>query len=199
MGSNPTWRTMYKCKYCEKEFEKGKSYRGHISLCSKNPNSINNKPISDNKRKNLCIARREYIELNGGKKHTQKTKNELSLKRKKWLNENKNLHNWSLYKNEQTEPEKRFENELKELKINYCAYYVPDNSEHNYEIDFALIDKKIGFEINGNQHYTKEKEFTEYHKNRKLFLENIGWKIIDLHYSLCFNKEKLREIILSMV
>ena len=31
---------MYKCKFCNKEFEKGQSVGGHSVLCSKNPNRV---------------------------------------------------------------------------------------------------------------------------------------------------------------
>ena len=99
----------------------------------------------------------------------------------------------------QTEPERLFENSLKSLNINYEPYYIPVESEHNYEIDFVIVDKKIGFEINGNQHYKRNGEFTEYHKRRKLYLESINWKIVDIHYLKCFNKSEIEKIISAHV
>jgi uncharacterized protein YydD (DUF2326 family) len=53
----------------------------------------------------------------------------------------------------------------------------------------AFPDKKIGIEINGNQHYNSDKTLKTYYQNRHDLIVADGWKLYELHYSFVFSKE----------
>ena len=64
----------------------------------------------------------------------------------------------------------------------------------NFSIDIAFPDLKIGIEVNGNQHY-KNDRLIEYYQQRHDHIIGLGWNLYELHYSLFFSEEKMREII----
>ena len=133
-----------------------------------------------------------------GKKHSKETKAKMSESRKKFISENKNNHNWSLYRNCETKPEKLFKDMLEKVNNEVIyQYYIPKKSERCFEIDFAIPNKKIGFEINGNQHYDNNGNLLDYYQNRHNYLVGLGWNIIEIHYSICFNEELIKNIIIE--
>lgn len=133
-----------------------------------------------------------------GKHHSVETKRKLSEIRKRYLKENRNIHNWSLYRNKETQPEKLFRECLEELGIQYEQYYIPHENNRNFELDFAIVDKKLAFEINGNQHYNKDGTLKDYYKNRHDYFQNNGWSVVELHYTMCFDKKILKNIITTV-
>ena len=59
-------------------------------------------------------------------------------------------------------------------------------------------DLRLGFfEINGNQHYTDAKrgKLKKYYRERQIYLESLGWKIVNVHYSLVYKKDQILEIL----
>jgi len=113
-----------------------------------------------------------------GKKHTEEIRTILSQKRKNWLSKNKDKHNWK-YKGE-SYPEKIFRLWLIEQKIEFVAEYTPENFDRFFALDFAIVKSKIGFEINGEQHYNRNGEFTPYHIERQKYIESKGWYIVNI-------------------
>lgn len=102
----------------------------------------------------------------------------------------------------ETPPEREFKKILSTLDIPYDIYqfFMPKdydlNFKRNYEMDFAIPELKISFEINGNFHYdTSTWELAEYYADRKQYIESFGWKEIDVHYLICYNRERVTEII----
>lgn len=102
----------------------------------------------------------------------------------------------------ETEPERRFKNAILRVDMPYDVYqwYVPrkhnKDFKRNYEIDFAIPELKLSFEVNGNFHYnTATWKLKDYYVERKAYIESFGWKQIDIHYLICFNDEKLKMII----
>jgi len=69
--------------------------------------------------------------------------------------------------------------------------------KHKYELDFAIPKLKIAFEINGNQHYLENGKLTNYYQKRHDFFINLGWYIIEIPYEICFNKLKIKKIIID--
>ncbi len=165
----------YICKFCGKKYLDRNQIGGHTIGCKKNPNKQNNFLSSL------------------GHKHTRKIKKLLSIQRKDFLAKNK--HNWAIYKGKESDPEKKFRALLDEFNIKYFQEYTPNNSQRFYRIDFAILEKQIGFEINGNQHYTKNGCLKRYYNIRQKYLESLGWAIINIHYSIVYNKPKVLEIL----
>jgi len=189
------------CIYCGLDLETihiPKNRGNHIRWCTKNP-----------KRKiklKICpVCGIEYLSRNKScdkveckkivRKHTDETKKIISEKRKTYLNNNKNKHNWSLYKNEESQPELLFKKNLMELNIGSVQYYIPPENDRYYELDFAIPELKIAYEINGNQHYNKNGTLKEYYQERHDYFILNGWSLFEIHYLLCFNDIEIKKII----
>lgn len=134
-----------------------------------------------------------------GHKHSEKTKNILSNKRREFLKNNPDLHPWKKHSKFQSEPCEKF----KQLLLNKNISFVPEFTDkewiHNYSIDIAFPNNKVGIEINGNQHYTKDGQLVDYYKRREFYLTSIGWKIYQIHYSLVYNKNIIDTIIIDIL
>ena len=164
-----------KCLYCKKnsKYAKGLFFR---QTCGKQP----------------CIL--QY------RKRSEETKKKLSKARIKYLNENRDSIVWTwACPTIENKPEKEFRKIIQEYNINETIhqYYIPKESDRFFEIDFAILNKKIGFEINGNQHYDSNGKLKKYYEDREKYLQSLGWTIIQIHYSVCFDRIKIEEIIAS--
>lgn len=167
------------CRFCGKDYNDNKrSLGGHSVNCKSNPN----------RKSNLRGFRGS---------HTKESKLKISSKRKEYLEKSKKNHNWSLCHGRQSDPELKFQTVLEELRIEYCPEYTPEESKRFYRIDFAILNGKIGFEINGNQHYTDATrgKLKKYYLERQKYLESLGWTMINIHYSLAYDKNKILEIL----
>jgi len=197
-----------KCPICDKIFHKygiaSHYYRKHsdreydFSKCAwnkgltKGDNNIIVKSSQKVKEGYECGRNKPYWE---GKTHSDETKEKLSISRKLYLKDNKNNHNWSLYRNKESVPEKLFKEALQKQNINFIQWYVPPENDRFFELDFAIVEHKIAFEINGNQHYNKDGSLKPYYKKRHDYFIDKGWNIIELHYMICFNDVVLQSII----
>ena len=131
--------------------------------------------------------------------HSEEVRKHLSECMKKIRQTSKALH---VDHHKETEPETRFREIIYKFNIPYDVYqyflpkYFVEGFERGYEIDFAIPELKIGFEINGNFHYdTTTWELSEYYLKRKQYIQSFGWKQIDIHYLLCFDENKIKKII----
>ena len=88
-------------------------------------------------------------------KHTQDTKNKLSILRKKYLKENPDKHPWKKHNKFKSIPCEKLKIFLKENNISYVEEY--SNFDRYFSIDIAFPNEKIGLEINGNQHYDRKR------------------------------------------
>lgn len=189
----------------------------HVRWCDKNPknnsiNSVNWEEIQkahdsgvywNNLRKMFSISRNLLEKgLNSGflKKTLHKvifsdnTKKKISEMRKKFLSENKDKHVWKRNEKFKSLPCEEFKKILSENSINFIEEYSPISS-NNFSIDVAFPDKKIAIEINGNQHYNHDKTLKYYYANRQRILEENGWIVFQIHYSLVYKKEFIIEFI----
>lgn len=192
-----------KCLYCGKEF----SIHGihhHIDITHLKKRLSNykvwnkglTKETDERIKKQNQTYRKNYdagLIDNGwkGKHHKESSKQKLSIARKKYLKTNQ--HNWSKYHNKESDPEKQFRMFVERNNFNIKQYYIP-KGERYFELDFADINNKIGFEINGNQHYDKNGNLLEYYQNRHNYFESNRWKILEIHYLLCYHEEILKDI-----
>lgn len=127
-------------------------------------------------------------------KHSEKTKKILSEKRKKWLKNNPDKHPWKDNKKFISKPCEELKKILKNNNINFDEEITP-LKDRQYSIDIALIDKGIGLEVNGNQHYNDDKTLKVYYQERKEKIEKKGWKLYDIHYTKVYNKEFVNNLI----
>lgn len=127
-------------------------------------------------------------------KHTQQTKDKLSKLQKDNL-KNNNLNRWSFVNRGQPSlPEMIFEKALIESGLSFIKQYIPPENDRFFILDFALIEKKIAFEINGNQHYDGGK-LKEYYQNRHNYFIKKGWVIHEIHFYESLNIDRAMSVI----
>lgn len=211
------------CKHCGNKFDLSNKSNGwmgsHTKWCSKNPNrkeyvKQNLKAIDamNKKKKESNVASNQYEKAklenkqvpegywknkNGtftNKKHTEETKKIISKKRKEWLKKNPNKHPWRSNNKFKSVPCENVKDILKKNNISYVEEYQP-LEDRNFSIDIAFPDIKLGIEINGNQHYDNDGNLTSYYQDRHQVIENSGWKLIELHYSIGFNPEDILDVV----
>lgn len=161
------------CKYCGREIGNKGCLVLHERRCKKSPNYI--------------PTERELRSLNKKPfKHSEETKKKMSESRKQWLKNNEEKHVWKRHSKFVSVPCEKVKEFLRLNNISYVEEYkVLEN--HNFSIDIAFPNKKIGIEINGNQHYDKDGLLTKYYKARHEIIEQAGWKLYEIHYSKCFD------------
>lgn len=120
-------------------------------------------------------------------KHTEECKARLSKIRKEYLLTHPNEHPWKRNSKFKSIPCETLKTILNTNNISYVEEYSIDGLL--YSIDIAFPDKKIGIEINGNQHYNKDGTLKEYYLNRHNTITNSGWKLYEYHYSLVYKQE----------
>ena len=64
-----------------------------------------------------------------------------------------------------------------------------------FELDFAIPELKIAFEVNGDQHYTKKGKLRSYYMKRHKHFEDLGWQVIEIPHRICFFDDKIVSII----
>lgn len=155
------------CHRCGKIFTKRQSCNSHLSHCGKEArspkkgemNGWKNKTKEEIKEIKLKANKSLSKSMTGkpGHKHTQETKNLISLKRIEFLeNHDNNIHcKWYSINNGlkninvQGTWEKRFAEYLNKNKIKWDRIRIRFNGHKRYTPDFYLIEEKIYVEIKG--------------------------------------------------
>lgn len=190
------------CKYCEIPLTnlKPNNIANHVRWCSKNPNrQQKQKKLPEIKICPRCntefrLSRKTYCSSFCAHIHSNETKQHLSKMRKKFLLENPDKHHWRTKEKHKSEPCEKVKEYLKSLNINFVEEWQP-LSDYAYSLDIAFPDKKLAIEINGNQHYNSDGTLKEYYQNRHDLIEREGWTILELHYTIAYNLEKLLKLI----
>lgn len=188
----------YVCPYCDKEYSK-KGISTHIwRMHGSGKNwKANNKGYEDGTRtawnKGLTkesddrVLKHSEIMLEHwsendcpmkGKKHSEETKKQISIKRKKFLEENPHMVPYKLnhYSKGESYPEEYFRKLLEKNKVDF---------EQEVQVGLYSLDFLIGntdLEIDGEQHYLDER-IKESDIKRTLFLESKGFNIIRIRWS----------------
>lgn len=132
--------------------------------------------------------------FNKNKKHNEKTKKIISESMKKYLKNNPDKHVWKRNSKFLSKPCEEFKKILTNNDIKFISEFSPLN-DRLYSIDICIPNKKIGIEINGNQHYNNDKTLKKYYKERKYNIENNGWILYDIHYSKVYDVKFLDKFI----
>lgn len=126
---------------------------------------------------------------------SEETRKKISEFRKKYLKENPDKHPWRNNNKFKSKPCEKIKDWLKSKEINFIGEYVNHGvKDKNYSIDIAFPDKMIGIEINGNQHYNNDGTLKPYYREREKLLIKTGWKIYQIHYSLCYKIEEFEKL-----
>lgn len=122
----------------------------------------------------------------------------ISMKRKEWLRKNPEKHPWRREDKFKSVPCKKFKDKLTSMGISFLPEYIP-LADRFFSIDVAFPDKRVGVEINGQQHYEADGSLKKYYQERHDLLALHGWIVIELHYSIVYDDELLSAIIGNII
>lgn len=212
---------MNKCNICDEEFDNKISLNNHLRF-HKKYDAIKDDIIDDYVNNNFTY--RELIDKYNSSnvalikilkdvdtdpvkkkrnrntlshKHSNETKKRMSIIRKNWLKENPEKHVWKYRDKFISKPCEFLKSKLLMNNVSFVPEYTPniENNFRNYSIDISFPDKKIGIEVNGNQHYNDDGTLKDYYKERnKYFIDN-GWKIYQIHYLKVYNDNFVDDLI----
>ena len=151
------------CQYCGYICKLQSSLTLHEKHCSKNPNGIHK---TCNKETKTKISNALKMAIKEGRA-------------KGWASSKQN-------KNGMSYPEIWFEKVIENENLDKNYEY--NKQFFQYKIDFAWVDKKLAFEIDGEQHNLPERIESDIKKDAKL--KEFGWKVLRLKWSYIYNNTK---------
>jgi hypothetical protein len=131
-------------------------------------------------------------------RHSDEVKKIISEKRKQYLKENPDKHPWKKNTKFKSVPCENFKKVLDELNIKYLPEHTPSD-ERAFSIDISLPQYKIAIEVNGNQHYNRDGSLETYYQEKHDFISNLGYEVHELHYSLFFDRDKMIQLVNSII
>lgn len=209
--------SIFICQFCGRETTNVGASKAHENRCKQNPNP---KPISEkwlsamNNRKGKGTNQYTKAKKLGlpipegtmkgklgtftGKKHSEETKKKISNSRKRFIEENPHMSPWvhSHYTKRRSYAERYWKKILDKHKISFEEQH----QFSKYCLDFAILDRKINLEIDGEQHYN-ETRVIEKDKSRDEYMIGNGWKIIRIRWKEYkkLNKEERKEFVSNLI
>lgn len=177
-GEYKWYETLKECPKCNIDLTNIENVGGHIRWCG----HVKVKKVYEKKEK---------------RKLTEETKRQMSIKKIQFLAEHPEKHNWKRNDKLKSIPCESFKDILRNSGFNFVEEYTPLKDRH-YSIDIAFLDDKVGIEINGNQHYDKERNLKPYYKQRHDNIVNDGWKLIEIPFLMVYNEEFVAEFIMRL-
>jgi len=207
------------CKYCgiETTLDKG-AHSNHVRWCHDNPSREANrtrateilviarraKKMHDRHLGNqytkaarvgrillVSQATRDKISVaSTGRKHTAEMKKLLSAKRKAWLAANPDKHVWKRDTKFASVPCHVLKDKLTTLGLSFVEEYTP-LTEKAYSVDIAFPTNKVAVEVNGEQHYNRDRSLKPYYQERHDLLERYGWRVLEMHYAFTYKDEAI--------
>jgi hypothetical protein len=179
------------CPHCKQDVKledfykrRGDNYSAYCKKCTSDyrmSNYVKNKIPKEKKKR----------------QHSEETKLMMSKAKIEFFKNNPDKHPWKKHTKFKSVPCENFKDFLRKNNIDFVEEFSPSDTR-NFSIDIAFPTLKIGIEVNGNQHY-KNNKLTEYYQQRHEHITGLGWKLYELHYSLFFNDDKMKEITFSIL
>ncbi|CAB4163974.1 Domain of unknown function DUF559 [uncultured Caudovirales phage] len=163
---------MLYCKFCGKD--SFKQLKTHERQCKSNPNRTS---ATGHVGKNhysygaICSkdTRRKISEYSKTRTVSAEVRAKISVSRKKFLNENPHMVPYLLnHSSKISYPEQYFKDCFKDINL------VTEHKISRYSLDFSNVDKKIYFEVDGEQHYV-DKKIVASDIVRTEYLKELGW------------------------
>jgi hypothetical protein len=128
------------------------------------------------------------------RKWSDDEKEKISKKRKEWLSKNPDKHPWKRHNKYKSVPCEFLKEGLKKIGVEFFDE-VNISKEKNYSVDILIPSKNLIIEVNGNQHYDKNKNLKPYYQERHDYICSLGWKVFEIHYSTAFNIDFCKKLI----
>lgn len=133
-----------------------------------------------------------------GHSHAESTRHRLSDSRKAWLAANPEKHPWKRSSKFDSEPCQKLKDALQAKSIDFQEEFTP-LEDRFFSLDIAFPALKVGIEVNGEQHYNRNGSLKPYYQQRHDLIESAGWKLYEVHYSICYDQKRLSSIVDSIV
>jgi very-short-patch-repair endonuclease len=125
--------------------------------------------------------------------HTKETKELLRKNRVDYLTANPDKHPWKKNSKFISEPCELLKRKLREAGLDFIEEYQP-LPKRFFALDISFPDRKVGIEVNGNQHYNPDKTLKKYYQDRHDLIVESGWTLIELPYIEVFRDDIVQEI-----
>jgi len=184
------------CTKCNKEIKNAGS---HSRWCSHVKNltricKICGKSFEhQDRRKSLCSEECKHKSI-VKTFSSDEIREHLSNKRKDYLKNNPDKHPWKSKSKHDSEPCKNLKLVLDSRSIDYVQEFTP-LEDRFFAIDIAFPSLKLGIEVNGEQHYNRDGTLKTYYQERHNLITAAGWKLYEIHYSICYNTQRLEDIV----
>lgn len=169
---------MRKCDWVEmqKEHDSGKSLSFLMSEFKVSAGAIN------------TAVKHGFFQKKKHKRHlSDEQKKKQSDSMKAWLIKNPDKHLWRKPDKHRSIPCSTLKKKLEDSGVVFVEEFMPLN-DRLFSIDIAFPEKKIGIEVNGNQHYNKEDgKLKPYYQERHDLIEAVGWRLIELHFTMVYD------------
>lgn len=208
---------MSNCKFCGETLDNRK-IGGHTKYCKLNPareehlqklSQTRSSITAESKtkmRESLKEAwkRGAYSETmlsrvgKPGHSHSEPARERMSMSRKVWLAANPEKHPWKRSSKFDSEPCQKLKDALQARSIDFHEEFTP-LEDRFFSLDVAFPALKVGIEVNGEQHYNRNGSLKPYYQQRHDLIESAGWKLYEVHYSICYDQKRLSSIVDSIV
>jgi hypothetical protein len=208
---------MSSCKFCGEAFDDRK-VGGHTKYCKLNPSretqlqklSQARSSITPESKKKMRESLKEawkrgaYSESmlsrigKPGRSHSELARERMSASRKAWLTNNPEKHPWKRSSKFNSEPCQKLKDALQARSIDFHEEFAP-LEDRFFSLDIAFPALKVGIEVNGEQHYNRSGSLKPYYQQRHELIESAGWKLYEVHYSICYDQKRLCSIVDSIV
>lgn len=105
-------------------------------------------------------------------------------------------HQWRAY-HKRSVPCEAFKEALRASGVNFVEEFQP-LPNRQFSIDVAFPDRRLGVEINGNQHYEEAGVLREYYQQRHDLIVESGWTILEVHFSIVYDSKRLEQLVLRL-
>ena len=140
-------------------------------------NTISRFLKSHNALRSVSDAAKLFHKLNPKiRKHTPESKEKIRAARLRYMKENPNNTAWRK-RNEPSYPEKIFINLCVDMGLPNLYDIEREYPVYPFYVDFAFINAKVAFEIDGSHHWLKDDVIAN-DKRKESLLQSLGWRIM---------------------
>jgi very-short-patch-repair endonuclease len=190
------------CTKCDKQID-GKDAGAHSRWCGHSKNldmfcKVCGKTFKDrDRRKTLCSVSCRNVNRSNIFKD-ERLRKRISDSRKAWLAANPEKHPWKRSSKFESEPCQKLKDALQARSIDFHEEFTP-LEDRFFSLDVAFPALKVGIEVNGEQHYNRNGSLKLYYQQRHDLIESAGWKLYEVHYSICYSQKRLENIIDNLI
>lgn len=123
-----------------------------------------------------------------GRRHSDDVKVKMSVARKEYLDAHPDAHVWKRSSKFVSAPCQHLKSLLNACGLTYVEEYSPIPGRF-FSVDIAFLDCHLAVEVNGEQHYNRDRSLKTYYQMRHDLIESHGWLVLELHYATVYKHD----------